>query len=53
VGGLWESFVNAERMKRNHNQRLFPNCYFRRRRQKQEINYRKELNRAYIFLLML
>jgi predicted AAA+ superfamily ATPase len=38
VGGLWENFVIAERIKRNHNQRLFPNCYFWRSHQKQEID---------------
>jgi hypothetical protein len=38
VGGLWENFVIAERMKRNHNQRLFPNCYFWRSHQKQGID---------------
>ena len=46
VGGLWENFVIAERMKRNHNQRLFPNCYFWRSHQKQEIDYLEELNGA-------
>jgi predicted AAA+ superfamily ATPase len=44
VGGLWENFVIAERMKRNHNQRLFPNTYFWRSHQKQEIDYLEELN---------
>lgn len=44
LGGLWENFVIAERMKRNHNQRLFPNCYFWRSHQKQEIDYLEELN---------
>ena len=28
LGGLWKNYVIAERMKRNHNQSLFPNCYF-------------------------
>ena len=46
VGGLWENFVIAERMKRNHNQRPFPNCYFWRSHQKQEIDYLEELNGA-------
>ena len=45
-GGLWENFVIAERMKRNHNQRLFPNCYFWRSHQKQEVDYLEELNGA-------
>jgi predicted AAA+ superfamily ATPase len=44
VGGLWENFVIAERMKRNHNQQLFPNTYFWRSHQKQEIDYLEELN---------
>jgi predicted AAA+ superfamily ATPase len=44
VGGLWENFVIAERMKRNHNQQLFPNIYFWRNHQKQEIDYLEELN---------
>ncbi len=44
LGGLWENFVIAERMKRNQNQRLFPNCYFWRSHQKQEIDYLEELN---------
>jgi uncharacterized protein len=46
VGGLWENFVIAERMKRNHNQGLFPNAYFWRSHQKQEIDYLEELNGA-------
>ena len=46
VGGLWENFVIAERMKRNHNQRLFPDCCFWRSHQKQEIDYLEELNGA-------
>lgn len=44
VGGLWENFVIAERIKRNHNQQLFPNTYFWRSHQKQEIDYLEELN---------
>jgi predicted AAA+ superfamily ATPase len=44
VGGLWENFVIAERMKRNHNQSQFPNTYFWRSHQKQEIDYIEELN---------
>ena len=46
VGGLWENFVIAERMKWNHNQSLFPNTYFWRSHQKQEIDYLEELNGA-------
>jgi predicted AAA+ superfamily ATPase len=44
VGGLWENFVIAKRMKQNRNQDLFPNCYFWRSHQKQEIDYLEELN---------
>ena len=44
VGGLWENFVIAERMKRHHNQQLFPNTYFWRSHQKQEIDYLEERN---------
>ena len=44
IGGLWENFVIAERMKRNHNQQLFPNTYFWRSHQKQEIDYLEEMN---------
>jgi len=53
VGGLWENFIIAEQMKRNRNQRLFPNCYFWRSHRKQEIEYLEEPNGAYIFLLMI
>ena len=44
VGGLWENFVIAERIKWNHNQGRFPNSYFWRSHQKQEIDYLEELN---------
>jgi hypothetical protein len=44
VGGLWENFAIAERMKWNHNQSLFPNTYFWRSHQKQEIDYIEDLN---------
>jgi len=44
VGGLWENFVIAERMKWNHNQGLFPNMYFWRSHQKQEIDYLEDIN---------
>ena len=44
VGGLWENFVIAERIKWNHNQSLFPNTYFWRSHQKQEIDYLEDLN---------
>src|SRR4030042_685035 len=45
-GGLWENFLITERLKRSHNQRLFPSCYFRRSHQKQEIDYREDRNGA-------
>lgn len=38
------SYSAAERMKRNHNQQSFPNTYFWRSHQKQEIDYLEELN---------
>jgi len=44
VGGLWENFVIAERMKRNHNRQLFPSTYFWRSHQRREIDYLEELN---------
>lgn len=44
IGSLWENFVIAERLKRNHNQQLFPHAYFWRSHQKQEIDYLEELN---------
>jgi hypothetical protein len=44
VGGLWENFAIAERMKWNHNQSLFPNTYFWRSHQKQEIDYLEDRN---------
>jgi len=42
VGGLWENFVITERMKWNHNHERFPNGYFWRNRQRQEIDYIEE-----------
>lgn len=44
IGGLWKNFVVAERMKRNHNEQIFPNTYFWRSHQRQEIDYLEELN---------
>jgi hypothetical protein len=44
VGGLWENFVIAERVKRNHDQQLFPSTFFWRSHQGQEIDYLEELN---------
>lgn len=42
VGALWENFCIVERMKRNHNNRLFPNIYFWRTYDQKEIDYIEE-----------
>ncbi|MBU3979363.1 ATP-binding protein [Patescibacteria group bacterium] len=42
VGALWENFCVTERMKRNHNHRLFPNMYFWRTYDQKEIDYIEE-----------
>jgi len=42
VGGLWENFVIAERIKSNHNQGRFPNTWFWRSHQQQEVDYLEE-----------
>lgn len=42
VGALWENFCVVERMKRNHNHRLFPNMYFWRTYDQKEIDYIEE-----------
>ncbi len=42
VGALWENFVICERMKANHNRGRFPNVWFWRSHQKQEIDYMEE-----------
>ncbi len=42
VGALWENFCVSERMKRNHNRRLFPNIYFWRTYDQKEIDYIEE-----------
>lgn len=42
TGALWENFIIAERMKYLHYKRLFPNVFFWRSRQKQEIDYIEE-----------
>ena len=46
TGGLWENFVIAERVKRNNNRQLFPNVYFWRNHQKQEVDYLEESDGA-------
>ena len=42
VGALWENFLIAERKKRNEAVRQFPNHYFWRTWEKQEIDYVEE-----------
>jgi uncharacterized protein len=42
VGGLWENFVIVERIKSNHNQGRFPNTWFWRSHQQQEVDYLEE-----------
>ncbi len=42
VGGLWENFCILERMKKNHNARLFPNIFFWRTYEQKEIDYIEE-----------
>jgi len=39
VGALWENFLISERMKRNHYHSYYPNTYFWRTAQQQEIDY--------------
>ncbi|HOP04060.1 MAG TPA: ATP-binding protein [Tenuifilaceae bacterium] len=41
-GALWENFFVAERMKHNHYNRKFVNCYFWRTYDQQEIDYIEE-----------
>lgn len=41
-GALWENFLMAERMKRNHYLSHFPNIYFWRTRDQAEIDYIEE-----------
>lgn len=42
TGALWENFCLAERMKHNNNNRNFPNCYFWRTYDGQEIDWVEE-----------
>ncbi len=42
VGVLWENFLMAERLKRNHYHRQYCNSYFWRTKQQQEIDYVEE-----------
>jgi len=44
VGALWENFLMSERKKRNHYHQQFPNAYFWRTKQQQEIDYVEELD---------
>lgn len=42
IGGLWENFCILERMKKNHNSRVFPNIFFWRTYEQKEIDYIEE-----------
>jgi predicted AAA+ superfamily ATPase len=42
VGGLWENFIIAERIKRNHYTQTYINAYFWRNHAQQEIDYIEE-----------
>jgi uncharacterized protein len=44
IGALWENFLMAERMKRNHYHDHFVNSYFWRTKEQQEIDYIEEEN---------
>lgn len=42
MGALWENFVISERMKYNHYNHRYCNCYFWRTKEQQEIDYIEE-----------
>lgn len=42
VGNLWENFVIAERLKHNENHGYYPNIWFWRNHQQQEVDYLEE-----------
>jgi uncharacterized protein len=42
TGSLWENFVIAERMKYNENSAVYPNSWFWRSHQQQEVDYLEE-----------
>lgn len=44
IGALWENFLMAERLKRNHYHGHFVNSYFWRTKEQQEIDYIEEEN---------
>jgi len=44
VGALWENFLMAERMKRNHYNKHYVNTYFWRTKSQQEVDYLEEAN---------
>lgn len=46
IGGLWENFVIAERLKRNMHMSLAPNTYFWRTWTRQEVDYIEEAGGA-------
>lgn len=45
-GSLWENFVIAERMKYNENHGIYPNAWFWRSHQQQEVDYLEEAGGA-------
>lgn len=46
IGNIWENFVIAERLKHNENHGNYPNKWFWRNHQQQEINYLEEAGGA-------
>ncbi len=44
TGALWENFIISERMKYLHYHDIYPNCYFWRTTQQQEIDYIEEMD---------
>ncbi len=46
IGNLWENFVIAERLKQNENHGYYPNTWFWRNHQQQEIDYLEEAGGA-------
>jgi len=46
MGSLWENFVISERLKQNENHGNYPNIWFWRNHQQQEIDYLEEAGGA-------
>jgi len=42
MGNMWENFVIAERLKHNENHGAYPNIWFWRNHQQQEVDYLEE-----------